>query len=79
MSDFRTGRKKDLDFVVATRGTAEPRRKRSLAALASHYSLSLTMPTQLRWLDCLACSKDLWEPCGSPSKKEHVALRLPNV
>jgi hypothetical protein len=41
MSDFRTGRKKDLDLVVATRGTATTKRRRSLLQLAQKYELSL--------------------------------------
>lgn len=42
MSDFKTGRKKNLDLVVATPGSADERRRHTFGELAVRYGITLT-------------------------------------
>lgn len=42
LRDFQTGRKKDLDLVIARPDQSEPTKKRSLATLAKKYGLVLS-------------------------------------
>ena len=52
MYDFRTGRKKNLDLVLCTPGTANVRTPESFASQAERYSIRLTDEENANWPTC---------------------------